>query len=356
MDTLKGLGNQGRVGKLQFTNYKRRFRNSQFEQDRTDIGELSGICGIVSFDERSPARAELMPMVSSLERRGPDDTDTWHNGSVALGHSLLATTPEALTEKLPLTHTETGCTITADARLDNRETLLAALGVEQTGPVIGDGELILRSYLRWGHACPDRLHGDFAFAIWDPRQATLFCARDQMGMRQLCYARGDDGSFVFGTQPDTIAALLQVATKLDNARIADFLLDREWYDLTSTFHENIKRLPPGHTLAAQNGSLQVRRYWHLEEPAELQLADDQEYAAAFREVFERAVTRRLRSNGRVASTLSGGLNSGSVAATAARCLRSAGQTPLLTISGVGPDFGELPRNTSRKALCVDARL
>ena len=59
-------------------------------------------------------------MTRHLERRGPDGTHYWYSGQTAFGHSLLATTPEALVEVLPLSLTGTGCTITADARLDNR--------------------------------------------------------------------------------------------------------------------------------------------------------------------------------------------------------------------------------------------
>ena len=148
---------------------------------------MSGICGIVSLDGSTPDPAEIQAIAASLERRGPDGTHCWNGGPIALGHTLLATTPEALTEVLPLTDPQTGCTITADVRLDNREELIASLGMASETRTIGDGELILRAYLHWGEACPEQLLGDFAFAIWDPRSNQLFCARDHMGMRPLIY-------------------------------------------------------------------------------------------------------------------------------------------------------------------------
>ena len=79
---------------------------------------MSGICGVWAFDGEAP---DLAPVLAELERRGPDGTRDWRDGQVALGHTSLATTPEALVEMLPLNDGDSGCTITADARLDNRE-------------------------------------------------------------------------------------------------------------------------------------------------------------------------------------------------------------------------------------------
>ena len=112
---------------------------------------MSGICGIWSLEDDE---AELGPVLSQLERRGPDGTRQWRDGPVALGHTLLATTPEALVEQLPLTDAGSGCTITADARLDNRAELIASLGLSAETRTIGDGELILRAYFEWGEDCP----------------------------------------------------------------------------------------------------------------------------------------------------------------------------------------------------------
>ena len=130
---------------------------------------MSGICGIFALDGSCPKNAEIEIISAHLVKRGPDGTRHWQNGQMAMGHTLLATTPEALVEVLPLTEPSSGCTITADVRLDNREELLTALGLGGETRIIGDGELILRAYLRWGDECVSHLLGDFAFGIWDPR-------------------------------------------------------------------------------------------------------------------------------------------------------------------------------------------
>jgi asparagine synthase (glutamine-hydrolysing) len=146
---------------------------------------MSGICGILRFDGAAPDGIEAMTV--HMQSRGPDGAQHFHDGACALGHTLLATTPEALHETMPLTHMPSGCTITADVRLDNRDELLPVLGLIDAGRVVGDGEIILHAYLKWGEDCPLHLLGDFAFAIWDSRAQRIFAARDHMGMKQLIH-------------------------------------------------------------------------------------------------------------------------------------------------------------------------
>ncbi len=278
-------------------------------------------------------------MCKALQRRGPDGTGTWVGECAALGHTLLATTPESLVERLPLTHAESACTITADVRLDNREELLAALNLTGETRVIGDGELILLSYLRWGEDCPKHLLGDFAFAIWDERRQQLFCARDHMGMRQLIYHHQPGRHFIFATEVESVQAHLGVPRKINEGRVADFLDGLEAADLTSTLFEEIFRLPPAHWMRASANGITLGRYWQLQPAPLLHLPSDEAYAEAFLGVFTEAVRCRLRSAGPIGSMLSGGMDSGSVAAVAASLLRESGNSPLQCFSAVGPDPG-----------------
>jgi asparagine synthase (glutamine-hydrolysing) len=303
---------------------------------------MSGIFGMVLLDGGQPRPADIQAMARELERRGPDGTHIWTEGNVAIGHTLLATTPEALVEVLPLTDPDTGCTITADCRLDNREELIGELGLGEIDRVIGDGELILRAYLRWGEDCPVRLLGDFAFAIWDPRQEKLFCARDHMGMRQLIYHHRPEKLFAFATEVDAVLSHSSVLRRINQARIADFLDNMEGFDFTSTFFEQVFRLPPAHCLSVDTQGSHLRRFWRLVPPPELRLPSDEDYAAAFGKIFAQAVRCRLRSNGPVGAMLSGGVDSGSTVAVASKLLSMDGRGPLHTFSGVRANPQECP--------------
>ncbi|MEO5578108.1 MAG: asparagine synthase-related protein [Sphingomicrobium sp.] len=307
---------------------------------------MSGICGVWAFDGGDP---DLGPVLAQLERRGPDGTRQWRDGPVALGHTLLATTPEGLVEQLPLTDQASGCTITADARLDNRDELIATLDLNGETRTIGDGELILRAYLAWGEDCPKHLLGDFAFAIWDPREQRLFCARDHMGMRQLIYHHAPGRLFAFATEADALVAHVDVPKRINDGRIADYLDNLEGLDLTSTFFEGLHRLPPAHVLVVTNETVTVRPYWRLRPPPELKLGSDKAYDQAFLEIFTKAVQCRLRNAGPVGVLLSGGIDSNAVVAVAAPLLAAEHKGSLRTYSGIGPDAGECAETRAIKA-------
>ena len=88
---------------------------------------MSGIVGIYNLDGRPVEQTDIQRMVDSIAHRGPDGSGVWTDGSVGFGHRMLWTTPESLHEKLPLTNKAGDLTITADARIDNRDELIPTL-------------------------------------------------------------------------------------------------------------------------------------------------------------------------------------------------------------------------------------
>lgn len=249
-------------------------------------------------------------MLSLQRHRGPDGSDAWVDGPVGLGHQLLCTTPESLEERQPCFFN--GVAIIADARIDNREDLGAQLGHSESA---SDPEWILRAYDRWGLECLQRLEGDFAFAIWDPHQRRLVCARDRFGVKPFYYFRSAR-YFAFASQVSALLGLDEVPRRLNETRVADFLVPM-LEDLEITFYEGVLRLPPGHLLTSdQGGQSRLQAYWTLGGQQELRLASDGEYEEAFRERFLDAVRTRLRSAFPIGSMLSGGLDSSAIACTA----------------------------------------
>lgn len=278
---------------------------------------MSGICGLFNLDGAPVAAEDLPGMAALLARRGPERCGAWQAGPVGLGHTLLATTPEAALERLPLEDPTSGCVVTADARLDNRGELLQALGLSDRAAVTGDGQLILAAYLRWGMACLERLRGDFAFALWDPRAMRLFCGRDHFGVRPLVYHHGPGRFFAFASEPRAVLVLPQTPYRINQGRIANHLVTQlEGIDKTSTFFEEVFRLPPAHALLVSPEGVRLWRYFSLEPGPELRLSSNEAYAEAFLEVFTEAVRCRLRGAATVGSMLSGGMDSGSVVAVA----------------------------------------
>ena len=229
-------------------------------------------------------------------------------------------------------HSPTGCIITADARIDYREELCRSLAIDPASS--DDAQLILAAYLHWGESCLDHLFGDFAFAIWDPRSRSLFCARDPFGMRPFYFHHAPRGRFVFASDARSICSVEEVPYTINEGRVADYLVpELEWIDYTSTFYEHIHRLPPGHRLTVAPGVLKQAEYWSALPGRAPAARSDAEWVDEFAEVLTRAVDQRLRASpGRVGCMLSGGMDSGTVAALASGLLETQGAGPLRTYS------------------------
>ncbi|MBU1741409.1 MAG: asparagine synthetase B, partial [Proteobacteria bacterium] len=127
---------------------------------------MSAIFGVFHLDGRPAAPEALGVMAGAMDHWGPDGSGSWRDGPVGLGHLMLHNTPESLSEPLPFQDPGSGLTITAAARIDNREELLEAIGLPHSErAAMPDSLIILKAYQKWGQRCPDRLIGDWAFAV-----------------------------------------------------------------------------------------------------------------------------------------------------------------------------------------------
>jgi asparagine synthase (glutamine-hydrolysing) len=245
--------------------------------------------------------------------------------------------------------------ITADSRIDNRVELLASLGlVPDPRQDITDSDLILRAYERWGEHCPEKLLGDFAFAIWDQPRLTLFCARDHFGVKPFYYFRSDQ-AFFFASEIKALLCLAEVPRYVNEMRVADFLVPN-LQDTTMTFYKDILRLPPAHRLTVCTDAVLIRRYWSLDPAREVHCRSNEEYAEGFREIFTDAVRVRVRCGLPLGSMLSGGLDSSSIVCVARQLMASSGDRRLHTFSAVFPNLPECDESPFIQTVLDQGRL
>ena len=305
---------------------------------------MSGIAGFYHLDGRPADRADLGQMIASMAHRGPDGQRVWCIGPIGLGHLQLRTTPESLGENQPFIDHRLNLAITADLRIDNRNELIAKLGLTQnTGSQLSDSQLVLAAYAAWEEDCPNKLLGDFAFVIWDGRRKEFFCARDHFGVKPLYYYSSEK-VFAFASEIKALFQLAEVPRRLNELRIADHLAG-VFADKESTFYRGILRLPPGRCLRVGRERTKAFSYWSLDPSAEIRLSSDKEYALAFREIFEEAVRCRLRSAFPAGAMLSGGLDSSSITCVARRLLNATSPDQLSTFSTV---FDEVTQCDERR--------
>lgn len=253
---------------------------------------------------------------ATLAHRSPGEEGVWIGGEVGLACRLFRIAPESVRETQPAVHSS-GTVLVFDGRLDNREELLDLLKNDSAlSTDAPDSAFVLAAYDRFGEQLPERLNGDFALGLFDPRQAKLLLARDAVGVRPLYYYSARE-LFLFASEIKALLAHPQGSTRPNDDLLADFLISLPGQErLEMTFFQGVFSLPPAHLAVVSPRGIATRRYWDFDPSRRIELGSFAEYAEMFRHHFEQAVERRLRSAHAVAVSVSGGLDSSSIFCTA----------------------------------------
>jgi asparagine synthase (glutamine-hydrolysing) len=292
---------------------------------------LSGIVGIYERSGAPVERGLLQALAHFLSFRGPDARETWSQGAIGLGHTMLRTTHESQFEQQPAS-LDGKLWITADARIDCREELekkLTQQGQGAAGCTATDSGLILRAYAAWGAECVQHLRGDFAFAIWDARKKLLFCARDHFGVKPFYYSELGE-LFLFSNTLDCLRQHPNVSEELNDAAIGDFLLFGLNCDVATTTFRDIRRLPAAHAMTISSEGLRIQRYWSAPTEGRVRYKRAEDYVEHFQILFQAAVADRMRVD-RAGILLSGGLDSATIATTARELAGGAGDLRTYTV-------------------------
>lgn len=313
------------------------------------IRSAAGVCGMAD-------------MTAALDHA--PSGEQWAGDGVGLG---FRQTPGAFGVGLHFDR-EAGLALAAHVRLDDPEGLAAALGLSCAERAsLTDGDLVLHSYRRWGTDAPSHLMGDYAFALWDARRRTLFCARDHIGVQPFYYALTAKG-FVFAGAMEAVLAAPGVSGELDEAIVVTYLTRVYLRETSRTLFKEVRKLPPGHSLTVLGEPadtppvVRLQRHWHPQNAPPVRRAGTADYAAEFLALYEQAVKARLRTPGPVGAHLSGGLDSSSIAVLAARELRRQGRPPPLAFSwlpnieAAQPNEGLAPEYALINAVCAQEGL
>jgi asparagine synthase (glutamine-hydrolysing) len=300
---------------------------------------MCGITGWVDFGgvlDRDPLLAGAM--TATLACRGPDDRGVWSDERAALGHTRMAVIDLA-GGRQPMIHQDDGrdiAVLTYCGEVYNFQELRA--GLESRGHRFrtrSDTEVVLRAYLEWGTDCPERLHGMFAFAVWEPARNRLFLARDRLGIKPLHVAVIGD-AVLFGSEHKALLAHPAVRPVVD----ADGM--REVFSEARTpgggVFRDIRELRPGHTMTIEPGRVTQRRYWALE--AHEHTDDLARTTETITDMLRGIVAREMVSDVPLAVLLSGGLDSSTLTALAASVRRDRGGPPVRSITASYPGYSE----------------
>jgi asparagine synthase (glutamine-hydrolysing) len=311
------------------------------------------MCGIMAmYAAREPISAAALEQATlRLAHRGPDAQRTWvaDDRRVGLGHARLSIIDLATGDQ-PIASEDEGVRIVVNGEFYDFERVQRDLeGRGHRLRTRSDSEIALHLYEEIGTACLRQLRGEFAFALWDGPNDTLFAARDRFGIKPLYYTRYGGMLYLASEIKALLAA--GVPARWDRAAFfqANHLLvtpqDRTLFD-------GIDQVPPGHFLLATGGQIRVIRYWDFDYPEannDRPVGPDAEYSERFRHVLDEAVRLRLRADVPVGCYLSGGIDSCAVLGLAATHRRDPIRAFTLTFDRASYDEGAIAREMAAQA-------
>ena len=301
---------------------------------------MCGICGLVS-PERAPDIDAVRRMSAALVHRGPDDDGLFCEGPVALAARRLSIIDLAHGHQ-PIENEDGSAVVVQNGEIYNYRELKRELeGQGHRFATDCDTEVLVHAYEEWGEGFVERLRGMFAIALWDKRRRRLLLARDRFGIKPLYY-RHVGGELSFASELKAMLEQPGFSREIDPKAVAAYLAFNSIPAPLTIFAE-ARKLPPGYLLTWEGGGLELRRYARPGPmPAgEVRKGSPAELAAELREVLDDSIRAHLVADVPVGVLLSGGVDSGGIAALASR---HAGE-PLRTFS-IGFEeagFNELSR-------------
>ncbi len=305
---------------------------------------MCGIAGIISLNPNDVSKQRLQQMTDSIAHRGPEGEGYWINdtGNIGLGHRRLCIIDLSNAGSQPM-HYLDRYTIVYNGEIYNYIELKQSL--QQQGYNFwshSDTEVILAAYDFYGQDCLQQFDGMFAFALWDEKDKTLFCARDRFGEKPL-YFYQNNNQFLFASEMKALWAA-GVPREMENTMLLNYLTlgyTTNPADNSGTFYKNIYQLPPANFLIIELDQIKKEfspfysAYWDLDKETIVNIPENKAIEH-FEDLLRTSVKRRLRSDVAVGTSLSGGLDSSSIASIMQSLLPGANSHAVF--SAVFPQF------------------
>ena len=262
------------------------------------------MCGIAGFiGKEKNMKKTLKKMTDRIKHRGPDAEGFFIRGNVALGQRRLSII-DIEGGLQPMFSKDGNYVVVFNGEIYNYQEIKKELK-DYTWQTNSDTEVLLYGYQKWGSDLPKHLRGMFAFALYDIKEKTLFCARDHFGIKPFYYYQ-NQGSLLFASE---IKAFLDHPKfeKKFNESILSAYLSFSFTPTTETFFEGVKRLDAGHSLTYKDGEIKIEKYFDLTFPIEHKEYD--EVVKDIDKVMKDSTKHHMISDVEVGSFLSSGIDS-----------------------------------------------
>ncbi|EJM82759.1 asparagine synthase (glutamine-hydrolyzing) [Pseudomonas sp. GM60] len=282
---------------------------------------MCGIAGLIHLDNNPVSPAILQRMTDAIAHRGPDGEGHWIEGNIGLGHRRLAIIDLSPAGHQPIASVSQRYVMVYNGEVYNYRELrteLETLGYQFRSRT--DSEVVLNALIAWGVKALERFNGMFGLALWDRQEQTLLLARDRYGIKPLYYSMQGQ-TLAFGSEQKAILAIPEFRRSLDKEALLEYFTFQNIFT-DKTLLNDVKLMPAGHyavlDLKRKSPSLQFTQYWDYDFCEPKLKASDEEYREELDRLFKQAVNRQLVTDVELGSYLSGGMDSGSITAIAAK--------------------------------------
>lgn len=281
---------------------------------------MCGIAGIFNLNGEPTSPVVLRRMTDAIAHRGPDGEGFYSDGFVALGHRRLAIIDLSPAGHQPMVSRDQQVVLSYNGEIYNFQELRAELqGLGHQFCSRTDSEVVLNAWHQWGPHSVTRFNGMFAFAVWDKREQELFLVRDRYGIKPMYYACWGQ-AFVFGSEQKAIMRHPGSRREMDRQALLEYFTFQNIFT-DRTLFEGVKLLPAASVARISLGGSGVpliTSYWDYRFRDPDRPADVREYREELDRLMRQAVSRQLVTDVELGAYLSGGIDSGTLTALAAR--------------------------------------
>ena len=293
---------------------------------------MCGIAGIINKNLSFVKEEDIKKMTDVISHRGPDGEGHFVYKNIAFGHRRLAVLDLSEFGHQPMVNDDYALVFNGEIYnyIEIKEKLIKLGYIFNTN---SDTEVVIKAFKEWGDKCVEEFNGMWSFAIYDKTKNTTFISRDRFGIKPFYYFNNNK-SFYFGSEIKQILTFME-NPKVDKQVLYDFLyLGYQHYD-KNTFFEDIKNLRPGHNLYYDHdtNNIEIKKYYNLKKEDKIYNTLE-ESVEAYKTKFNDSINFRLRSDVKVGTCLSGGLDSSYVAKIASEKYKNEDKFTAITAKSI----------------------
>lgn len=271
------------------------------------------MCGIAGFIDQEVSMHDgnetIARMLKSIIHRGPDNSNSYSELPVFLGHNRLSIIDLSIDGNQPMIAYNN--VIVYNGEIYNYiEVRNELISLGYSFFTKSDTEVILAAYDKWGKECVKKFVGMWAFALWNKEKKTLFCSRDRFGIKPFYYLQ-KGSKFYFGSEYKALKCAPIFSSEYNHDQISRGL-QLGWICYGSeTYYSTLKSLPAACNLIYTNGHVEVEKYWDIDLTKKYSGTTEEKYAK-FKELFTESIKLHMRADVEVGGCLSGGIDSSAI--------------------------------------------